>query len=239
MLRGCLTVIVLVAAFVVGVVWFAGPVVASALAPQGLALVGFTAAAETVHVQTAAPLQLLLGRADSVRIQATDASFGSIRASAVDVTLRDVDAFARSFDIDGTLTGASMVQRGGIPVVASQVALSGEARSVLAAIHLDGGLIRQTATSQLEAASGQAAALGDIVLEAPNVVTVSVAGRTIRGTLTIDETGALVLSVPEVGVTGLTLLAPVQSVPLRLTGISIVGSEVVLLGTVDLTELFP
>jgi hypothetical protein len=235
--RGCLSVIVLAGVFVVAIVWFAGPLVAGALAPQGLALVGFTAASETVHVEAASPLKLLIGRADTIRIQATGASFGSLRASSLDVSLRNVDALARSFEIAGTLTGASMVQSGGIPVVASQVGVSGEARRTVAAIHLDASTVESTAKAVLAASSAEGAALGDIVLEAPNLVSVSVAGRTVRGTLAIDADGALTIGVPEAGLAGITILEPLRSVPLRLTSISIVGSEVVLLGTVDLIAL--
>jgi len=97
-MRGCLSVLVIAALFVVVGAWFGGPPLASALVTTGLASSGLHAGHLDVKVQSDPPLGLALGRADRVVVSGTDVEWNGLTADTLDLTLNGVDFLGRRAD---------------------------------------------------------------------------------------------------------------------------------------------
>src|SRR5919112_3846543 len=113
-MRGCLTILVLAAAFVVGAIWFGGPPLAGTVVEASLTGAGLTADELDVTVSSDPPLGLVTGRADRVSIHATGVGWGSIEAESMDLDLIGVDLFGRTAtSADGTFDGVAVEAPGG------------------------------------------------------------------------------------------------------------------------------
>ena len=95
-MRGCLSVLIIAAAFLVGVVWFGGVPLAETVVEASLTASAFEADELDVTVGADPPLQLALGRADRVEIEATGVRWEDLRAGSMSMRLDGVDLLART-----------------------------------------------------------------------------------------------------------------------------------------------
>src|SRR5215212_9436227 len=95
-MRGCLSVIVIAALFIVGAIWFGGPPVAGTVVEATLAGSGFASAETDVDVHADPPLTLVAGRADRITIHATDVLWHGLQAGTMTLAIDDVDLFGRT-----------------------------------------------------------------------------------------------------------------------------------------------
>src|SRR4051794_23009294 len=108
-MRGCLFVIAFAAVILIAIAWFGAPALAAFAVRNGLESAGFASGDITVDVTADPPLTVVTGHADEVRIRATDASIDGLVASGLDVRLRAVNLFSRSFgSVDGSLSDVSV-----------------------------------------------------------------------------------------------------------------------------------
>jgi hypothetical protein len=235
-MRGCLTVILVAALAIFGLVWFKGPSVAATVIQVGLGAFGWSAETETVTVDANPPYIVLMGRADKVRIVATGVEVRGVRARAVTVTVGTVRLFDRTFaTFSGRLTGAVVSDGSGNDLTVARIDLSGTGAALKVSLHLASGEVTNQVQRAIENASG--ATLSGITLSAPNVVVIALAGQTITAHLVIDS-GRLVLRGAGDALGDPVLFDPSGS-GFKLTGVAMAGGEVVLTGTLDPGSLIP
>jgi len=232
-MRGCLFVLI-AAVLVVGVAaWFGSPVLASAVVDAGLRSAGFESASMTTTVSGNPPPRLLLGHADSVRVQADDVSFRTFHAGRLDLTMADVDLVARSFaTIRGSITGAEVNTADNVPTTAD-VAIDGDASNAAAVIRVDGAtvdrVVRATLTPKI------ASPITRTELVAPDIVRIVTPAATLEARIVVDPSGAIAL---ENGLGRAPVLRLDPSFPLRLTAVQIVEGELQIDATLDAGRLF-
>jgi hypothetical protein len=222
-------------AVLIGSVWLGGPPVASGLVTAGLAVTGFSAASTNVAVDADPPLELLGGHADRVRIVATDARFGTLRADSVDLTLSDVDLFAPTAErIDGLLEGV-VLEAGAGPIPVTSVEIGGAGDAAPATIRMRAAAFEALAEQSLAGALGQVPT--DVRLAAPDRLTLTIAGVSTSAELGVSSDGALsATGGPFLG-GPVVLVEPSGMDPFRLAGVSVEGSTLVLSGTVAVADL--
>lgn len=231
-MRGCLFVLIAAALVVSIAAWFGAPVLASALVDGGLRSAGFEAAQTTTTVRADPPPRLLLGHADSIRIQASDVSFRTFHADALDLTMGDVDLVGRTFrTIRGTITGAEVETEDGIPTTAG-VTIDGDASAAGARIRVDGATVERVVRATLEPRIGAAIARTELV--APDVLRIVTPAATLEGRMIVDGSGAIALST-QLGSTPILSIDP--SFPLRLTAVHVVDGDLRIDATLDAEAL--
>src|SRR4249920_860941 len=102
-MRGCLFVLVLAAALIAAIAWFASAPIVSAVIGGALQANGYQSSSTTITA-TADPPPRLLGHADRIAIDSSDVAWKTLRARHLALTLEGVDLFARKADaVHGTI----------------------------------------------------------------------------------------------------------------------------------------
>jgi len=230
--RGCLSVLIIAAAFLVGIVWFGGVPLAETVVEASLTTSAFEADELDVTVHADPPLELALGRADRVEIEATGVRWEDLRAGSMSMRLDGVDLLARTATTaDGEFRDVELAVAGGDPALVG-IGISGPADGACTTIDIDGLTVNQMALNAFEDTIGTRPDSAELV--APNQVRVTVAGRQLSGTLVVEADGALVV---ETGLGKVRLVEPDPSIPLRLTAVSVVDGGLELTGTLDVSAL--
>jgi hypothetical protein len=234
-MRGCLAVLVLAAAFSIAAVWIAGPPIASGLVTVGLGLAGLDADETAVTVVADPPPKLLTGRADRILVRATNASFGDLTATSLELELVDVGLVDRraasvSGRLDGIVAGATDER-----LAITSITFDGAGDEADATARVAADAIEAVAAQAIEDAAGQAP--GSVTLAGPDLVAFTVGGVSAQARLAADDAGNIVaLGVP--GASGPTVLVRAASTaPLQVDGLSVAGDELILSGKLDLAEL--
>lgn len=231
-MRGCLSVLIIAAAFLVGIVWFGGVPLAETVVEASLTTSAFEADELDVTVHADPPLELALGRADRVEIEATGVRWEDLRAGSMSMRLDGVDLLARTATTaDGEFRDVELAVAGGDPALVG-IGISGPADGARTTIDIDGPTVTRMALDAFEDTFGTRPVSAELV--APNQVGVTVAGRQLSGTLVVEADGALVV---ESGLGKVRLIEPDPSIPLRLTAVSVVAGGLELTGTLDVSAL--
>jgi len=229
--RGCLLWLLSFGAFVVLVLWFALPPVASGLAGAALGSAGFHGTGTRVDVGADPPLKLLLLDADRVHVVSSDASILDVHADAVDVLLRGVSIPRRTFNsIEGTLGGVTFTPDTGPSFTAKTVQLSGPAEAAHATLTVDKSEVESMVSSAVGSATGSP--VSNVKLSSPDRVSATVGGSTVTGRIAVDPSGQLVLQAP----TGQTipLVGTGPDERLHLQSVQIAGQDLELSGVMDM-----
>jgi hypothetical protein len=231
-MRGCLFVLVLAAAVLTTAAWFGAPVLASTLVASALQNGGYHAASSTITATSDPPPKLLLGRADRVEIAGTDVDFRTFHAASLDLVLTDVDVVGRTAArITGRITGAELKTTDGVATTAD-VAIDGAADAADATIVVDAATVDRVVKATFQRELGVAVSGTELV--APDILRISAAGTTLEGRLSIDASGAIVLS-SQLGSSPILSLDP--SFPLRLRSVAAVAGGLRIGATLDAQAL--
>jgi hypothetical protein len=232
-MRGCLSVLVLAAIFLVGAAWFAGPQLAAFVVETGLSTSGFHGTNTEVTVSANPPVELLTGHADSVTIDSDAATIGQFSAAHMELTLHGADLIGRHAQtVDGTLDDATMNTSDGTSLKAGQVRLSGDASASDVTIRVNPAELTHIATDTINTELGVDAE--DVTFSAPDRVSFKVGRSTIAGQLVIRDGGLSVMAnLP--GSPRVDLIAAGGG--LRLTKVAVKGSGLELSGILDVEDL--
>ena len=231
-MRGCLSVLVIAALFVLGVGWFGGPPIAAAAVKAAITSSGLEADDLQVTVEANPPLSVALGRADEVTVEGTNVRWNDLRAESLTLTLETVNLIDRTaVSADGFLDGVDFAEPGADPVLAS-VAFSGSAKAAKTTVRIDSATVERLATVAFQRALGSTPEA--VTLVPPNILRVQTSLGTVDGTLTIDGAGALVVraSIATIG-----LVDPGASTPIKLTGLAVRDGSLELTGSLDVASL--
>jgi hypothetical protein len=230
-MRGCLSVLVIAALFVLVLAWIGGPMLASTLIERSLAAAGFTASSTSVTVTSEPPVEVLAGHADRVRIDARDAQLETIRAGRLSLALTNVDLLGRRFgSVDGILDDAIITPADGPAVAARVITLRGSAADATATITIGEQVVEQLIVDGIRQQTGLR--VDRVTLSAPNRVRFT-AGLTLDGRFAVGPNGSL--DVVASGDTRFTLLDPPADI--HLTSATVVGTDLVVVGTTSLVDL--
>jgi hypothetical protein len=231
-MRGCLSVPILAAVFVVAGAWFGGPPIAAALVTTGLGASGLHSDDLDVRVEADPPLELALGRADRVVVDATDAEWNGLRAAKLDLVLRDVDFIGRTAgNTNGRLTGVELPNVDP-PGSKATIEISGPGDSAVATVTIDGRTVEAMAIEAFEQKLGVRPTSAK--LTPPNVIRVQAGPVEVAGAVTVGPGGSLGVST---ALGTVTVLEPSPSLPYQLTSASVEGDSLVLTGTLDVRRL--
>jgi hypothetical protein len=233
-MRGCLSFLLFTAVLIGVVAWLALRPLAGALIDVGLSASGFHGQNTTVNVAADPPLELVLGRADSVAVESVSVTSGPLSADRLAITLHDVSLVDRSAAIArGTITGVTLRQPTGADIHVAQIDLDGPPHAAEARLLVSEMEVRARAVAALGAAG---LAVSDIRLAAPDTLVVTALGHELRATLAVDADGAIGLRVP--GFAAVALVAPPPGLPIRFHSVSVEGNRTLLVvATVDLGPL--
>jgi hypothetical protein len=230
-LRGCLSVLILAAAFTVGLVWFGAPPIAETVVKASLTSAGFKADDLEVAIRANPPLTLAVGRADEVRIEGQNVSWNDLRAESLSLTLGGVDLLARTaVSATGFFDHVELLAEGGESTVGS-VAFDGPAGAADATIVVDAATVERLAFAAFEREFGSRPERVSLV--GPNIVRVQTAVGSLDGRLEI-EGGALAIQ-SSFGV--VRLVEPSPSMPIAFTGVTVTTGGLELTGTIDFLGL--
>jgi hypothetical protein len=230
--RGCLSVLVLGAVFLAGMIWFAGPPLASGLVTMALQASGLSAERVGVQVVADPPLELAAGRADRVAIRATGAQWRGVRFASLDVALGDVDLPARTAaTVDGRLDGVELDTVRGQRVIAD-VTLEGSASAASTTIRIPAANVEAVASDAFEARF--VVRPSSVGLVGPDSIRVELGGLTLSSRLSIDRDGAVVATANGEAI---VLFTPNPVLPLRLSSLAVTSAGLELHGTLDVGAL--
>jgi hypothetical protein len=233
-MRGCLFTLVLGAVVIGALLLFALPRVLEGVITASLTTAGFHARETGVRLEQDDPLSLIGLKADRVTIDAVDATIGDLDAGAVHLVLEDVDLGTRAADaVTGTLSDVATVSAGD-PIDIPEIRLAGDTTKLEAVASIDASDVEAIVTERVTAALGEPPT--DVRIEAPNVMTITVRGFPVTGTLLVDETGALRLSLSDPISTDLVILEP-KATLMDLRAVRVAGDRLVLEGDVDVSTL--
>jgi hypothetical protein len=232
--RGCLGFLVLAIVLVVAGVWFGGPPVAAGLVRSALGSAGVHSDDLDVSVQAAPPLELALGRADRVVVTGTNVDWRDYHADTLNLVLDDVDLLARS--AARTTGGLSGVELPGAdpPGSTATVEIAGRGPSASVTITIDRSTAEAMAAAAFERETGVRPS--STTLSEPNVIRFKAVQVDGSGAITVGSDGSLGVSTSRGRV---IVIEPGASDPIRLTGVSVEGGDLVVTGTVDLASLMP
>lgn len=220
------------AAFLVGIVWFGGVPLAETVVEASLTASAFEADELDVTVHADPPLELALGRADRVEIEATGVRWKDLRAGSMSMRLDGVDLLTRTATTaNGEFRHVEMAVAGGDPALVG-IGISGPADGAGTTIDIDGPTVSRMALDAFQDTIGTRP--DSAALVAPNQVQVTLVGRQLSGTLIVEADGALVV---ETGLGKVRLVEPNPSIPIRLTAVSVVDGGLELEGTLDVSAL--
>src|SRR6188472_3476101 len=233
-MRGCLFTLVLGAVVIGALLVFALPRVLEGVITASLTTAGFQARETNVRLEQDDPLSLIGLKADRVTIDAVDATIGDLDAGAVHLVLEDVDLGTRAANaVTGTLSDVATVS-GGDPIDIPEIRLAGDTTMLEAVASIDASDVEAIVTERVTAALGEPPT--DVRIEAPNVMTITVRGFPVTGSLLVDETGALRLSLSDPISTDLVILEP-RATLLDIRAVRVAGDRLVLEGDVDVSTL--
>jgi hypothetical protein len=233
-MRSCLIQLVILFAVAFCLLWFALPLGVSALATGALNASGFSGTDTKVDVSASPPPMLLTGHADKIHITSTQVSISDLHAASVNVTLRDVDLLGRKIGtVSGTLDGVRVAAPNGDPVTIDEVTLDGSATATTATCRMSVATAQALAESQLKTQTG---IIAKAVLKSPNLVTITVNGKSQSGRL-LTSNGSLLLVPTGNTLPTVTLIAPGGGNPFRVTSVTIGLADVTLVGTIDVQDL--
>ena len=236
-MRGCLTSFFIFLAGLLLATWLFAPTVAAGLVSAGLGGAGFSSADKQVTVTAEPPIELLTLHADTVHLQATDATFAGLHMAGVDLILGGVGLLGRSADsVVGTLTGVrvpTLLSDDASTATISSIGLSGPSSDLRAILTLSAADIRTLVSAAVQGELGAPAT--KVTLAAPDKVTVVTSGVTVRGRLVVDGAGGLAFLVasPPGLVGSLAIIRPSPTQPLHFTSIALRTSGATITATVD------
>ena len=232
-MRGCLSVLIIAAAFLVTATWFGGPPLAETVVDASLTSSGFTSDDLDVTVSADPPLRLALGQANSVEIAATGVRWHDLRAGSMTMRLDGVDLLARSATTaTGRFEDVELAVAGGDPALA-RITIAGPARGARTTIDIERAAVNRLAGAAFERQFGTRPDSVDLI--APDVISVRLGGNVLRGTLSVATDGALVV---QSAIGTARLLEPDGSLPIQLTGVSVgAAGGLEMTGTIDLQSL--
>lgn len=231
-MRGCLSVLIIAAVFLVGIVWFGGVPLAETVVEASLTSSAFAADELDVTVHADPPIVLALGRADRVEIEASGVTWNDLRAGSMTMRLDGVDLLARTATTaDGQFRDVELAVAGGDPALVG-IAIHGPADGARTTIEIDGPTVSRMALAAFEDTFGSRPDSAELV--APDGIRVGIGGRELNGTLRVDADGALVVAST---LATIRLVEPDPSIPIRLTSVSIVDGGLALTGTLDVSAL--
>jgi hypothetical protein len=230
--RGCLTVIVLGAAFLTGLLWFTGPPLASGVVTIGLQGSGLVADRLDVGVSADPPFELAVGHADRVTIQATNARWHGVRLATLDVTLDGVDLLGRTAARAGGRLGGVQLGTDSGGVILADVELRGAANAAVTTVHVAAANVEALALDAFEARLGVRPSSALLVV--PNTIRLTLGGLAVDSKLSISRGGAIVASASGGSI---VLFTPSPSLALKLTSLAVASTELVLRGTLDVGAL--
>jgi hypothetical protein len=214
-MRGCLSIVVLAVAFILGATWFFGSDVAA------------------VTVAADPPFELLVGHADDVRINSEHATLDQFAAAQLDMTLTDVDLVSRRFaHVDGNLTDVTMHTSDDQTFRASTVKFSGDGDAAATTIRVDHETVVSMAIATIGHQLGVPAS--NVKLSAPNGISFSTGSSTIAGRLVIVD-GGLAVSASLPGNPRIDLIRPTGG--LRFTSVSVRDDDLVLTAALNVEAL--
>jgi hypothetical protein len=231
-MRGCLFVLVVAAALLAAFAWFGAPPLAGLAVRSALDSSGYRATTTSIAVDAAPPPRLLLGRADTVTIRGSGVEWRSLKARDLDLRLDDVDLFSRTAaTVSGTIDGAELA---GTTLDPPRVAITidGPATGAIATILADRATVRRIVLAGVSATFHVDAT--DATLVAPDRLRVTTPGAVIEGSLVIDGDHVVAMATP---LGSIPLLTLDESLPLRLTGVSVIEAGLRLEGVLDVTAL--
>ncbi len=231
-MRGCLSVLIIAAVFVVGLVWFGGPPIAATVVEASLTGSGFQADELDVTVSADPPLLLALGRADQVEIEATGVRWNALRAGSVNLRLDGVDLIDRTAtSADGRFGDVQLPAANG-DSASSTVTISGPADRARTTIEIDAATVNRIALAAFEAELGTQMDSAELV--APDQISLRRGSIALTGTLRVEADGALVVT-SSFG--SIRLVEPDPTIPFNLTGVSAGPAGLELTGTTDVESL--
>jgi len=230
--RGCFFVLLLGAALLAGIAWFAAKPLAEAVIGGALAASGYRAGSSTITATADPPPRLLLGHADRISVTGTDVVWRGLRADRLALTLSDVDLLGRTAgSVKGSLDGAELDSGSGPPAMPASVRLVGPADAAVATITVPGETVKATILGALKNVN---ASVTDVRLVAPDRVRLSWAGGSIDGQLVVANDHALGIATP-LGTVSVMGIDP--SLPLQLTSVSVADGALRLQGLLDVESL--
>jgi DUF2993 family protein len=231
-LRGCLSVLILAATFVIGLVWFGGPPIAETVVEASLTSAGFKADTLDVSVRADPPLLLALGRADRVEIEAGGVRWNGLHAGSMSLRLNGVDLLARTATTaDGRFGEVELQTTQGDPALAA-ITITGPADRARTTIEIDGATVNRLALAAFEQEVGTRPDSAELV--APDRIRVRLGGNALTGTLRVEADGALVVAT---SLGTVRLVEPDSAIPFTLTGVSAGPTGLELTGTTDVESL--
>jgi hypothetical protein len=231
-MRGCFSILIIAAGFILAAVWFGGPPLAGTVVEATLTGSGFSADELDVKVDASVPLTLVAGRADRVTVDATGVRWSGLRADSMSLAIDDVDLFGRTAGrVEGNFENAELTGLGGAPVPAS-ITISGPAAAATTRVRIDRPAVERLAIEAFEAEFGVSA--DSVALVAPDVVRLGFSDQALGARLEILPNGA-------VGATSalgtVTLVTAASSLPLTLSGLTVGDAGLELTGTIDIVGL--
>jgi hypothetical protein len=232
-MRSCLIQLTVEIVLLIALLWFGLPIGAGFLATSALNASGFTGTNTSVDVNSNPPPLLLTGKADTIRIRSDSVFVGDLHASSLDVSLRDVQLLSRKIGtVDGTLDGVRIAVPDGQPVTVDQVVIHGTATAAEATLTVSAQAIADLAVTTLASNSIKAT----VTLQAPDAVTILVAGKKQTGSLAVSN-GTLLLVPTTKAIPPVALIVPGSGNPFKLTSVAVKGQQVTLGGTIDVQAL--
>ena len=229
-MRGCVSVLVLAAAFVVGGAWFGGPLLAGGIVRSALDASDFEGRNTTVDVVANPPIEVLLGRADEVRIGSDDASLEGLSAVRLDVSLTGIDLVGRRFEhLAGTLDDVTIRGEDGGRTRATSVALAGPPDDVEAIVRIAPSAVDDLVADAIEREIGFS--VGSVSLRAPDTLVFTAGPLEATGRLVVELDGSLSLAADLPGNPRIAILD--AGAPLVFESVSI-DEDLVLVGSLDL-----
>jgi hypothetical protein len=230
--RGCLFVLILAAIFVVAGAWFGGPPIAGALVTTVLTGAGVHAEHLDVAVDSDPPLELALGRADSVVVHGTGVEWKGIQAQTLDLTLEDVDFPARTAaHVEGQMTGVELPNVSP-PGSTATIDIAGPGDAATATITIDGPTFEAIASEAFNEKIGIRPT--SVTLGEPNVLNIVAGPITASSVMTVAPDGSLSVATP---IGNVTVLAANPARPFHLTDVAVQGGSLVLTATFGVGEL--
>jgi hypothetical protein len=235
-MRGCLFIVALGGVVLALVVILAVPAFAASLIGASLGAAGLESDDTQVDVVGDGPLGLLGGTAATVRVRADNATFRNMAIASLDITLRDVSLLSRRAEgLTGRLDGVIVPGDGGAAgddgINLRRIVLEGPTANVRAVALVDAAEVLVLVSDGVHDAIGLRPR--DVRLDGADRLTIDLTLFQVRGSLAINEAGALVLRASEgpfAGTGGIILFEPGRSVPLRLTAVRVVPDGLELTG---------
>jgi hypothetical protein len=235
-MRGCLFILAMGGVVLALVMTLAVPAFAASLIGASLNAAGLESDDTRVEVVGDGPLGLLGGTATTVRVQADNATFRNMAIASLDITLRNVSLISRTAEgltgrLDGVVVPGDRGAAGDDGIRLRRIVLDGSTANVQVVALVDAAEVLVLVSDGVQDAIGLRPR--DVRLDGADRLTIDLTLLQVRGSLAINEAGALVLRASEgpfAGIGGITLFEPGPSVPLRLSAVRVVPGGLELTG---------